>query len=113
MGLAQFIGFRDQRCRTPYCDAPIRHIDHITPAARGGATSGDNGDGMCAACNYTKEAEGWVVVTELSAGGRHSLVVRTPTGVRYRSTAPPVLPGWPHRERGEVEHALACSLHAA
>ncbi|MDF2824221.1 MAG: conserved repeat family protein, partial [Mycobacterium sp.] len=27
-GLARFIRLRDQRCRTPYCDAPIRHIDH-------------------------------------------------------------------------------------
>src|SRR5262249_2660350 len=27
-GLAAFIELRDQRCRTPYCDAPIRHRDH-------------------------------------------------------------------------------------
>src|SRR4029079_8407088 len=30
-GLAQFIAFRDDTCRTPYCDAPIRHTDHPTP----------------------------------------------------------------------------------
>ena len=37
-GLAEFIGLRDQRCRTPYCDAPIRHRDHARPHRRGGAT---------------------------------------------------------------------------
>ncbi len=30
-GLADFIELRDQRCRTPYCDAPIRHHDHAVP----------------------------------------------------------------------------------
>lgn len=28
-GLARFIRLRDQVCRTPWCDAPIRHIDHV------------------------------------------------------------------------------------
>ena len=32
-GLAGFIGLRDQTCRTPYCDAPIRHRDHAHPHA--------------------------------------------------------------------------------
>jgi hypothetical protein len=26
---------RDQTCRTPWCDAPIRHADHITGYASG------------------------------------------------------------------------------
>jgi len=34
-GLAGFIGVRDRTCRTPYCDAPIRHRDHATPAQPG------------------------------------------------------------------------------
>ena len=33
-GLADFITLRDQRCRTPYCDAPIRHNDHANPHRR-------------------------------------------------------------------------------
>lgn len=37
-GLAAFIELRDQRCRTPYCDAPIRHRDHAHPWADGGPT---------------------------------------------------------------------------
>ena len=50
-GLAEFIGVRDQRCRMPYCDAPIRHRDHATPHRRGGATSAHNGLGLCESCN--------------------------------------------------------------
>ena len=55
-GLATFIRLRDQVCRAPWCDAPIRHSDHVAPAARGGPTSGVNGDGLCEACNLAKEA---------------------------------------------------------
>ncbi len=35
-GLAGFIGVRDRTCRTPYCDAPIRHRDHATPTTAAG-----------------------------------------------------------------------------
>jgi len=58
-GLAGFIGVRDRTCRTPYCDAPIRHRDPATPRNRGGPTSAVNGLGECERCNYTKEAPGW------------------------------------------------------
>ncbi len=30
-GLRRFLQARDDTCRTPYCDAPIRHHDHIIP----------------------------------------------------------------------------------
>jgi hypothetical protein len=33
-GLARFIEVRDQFCSTPWCDAPIRHIDHALPTSR-------------------------------------------------------------------------------
>ncbi|MDO3640146.1 DUF222 domain-containing protein, partial [Mycolicibacterium arseniciresistens] len=61
--LATFIDLRDQTCRTPYCDAPIRHHDHAHPHHDGGPTSAVNGLGECAYCNYTKEADGWQVTT--------------------------------------------------
>ena len=57
-GAQRFLIARDQLCRTPWCDAPIRHIDHIEPHARGGATTIDNGQGLCAACNLPKQAPG-------------------------------------------------------
>ncbi len=90
-GLATLIRFRDHSCRTPYCDAPIRHTDHITPATRGGPTSERNGQGTCEACNHNKQAAGWLVAP--IDADRHTTEVTTPTGHHYRSTAPPVLLG--------------------
>ncbi|WP_197374015.1 DUF222 domain-containing protein [Mycolicibacterium baixiangningiae] len=91
-GLATFINVRDGTCRTPYCNAPIRHRDHAEPARRGGPTSAVNGLGECEACNYAKEAPGWRVITSTDEQGRHGAQFTTPTGARYSSVAPP-LPG--------------------
>lgn len=55
-GLARFIRLRDQSCRTPWCDAPIRDTDHAENHVAGGATSGQNGQGLCEACNHAKQA---------------------------------------------------------
>src|SRR4051812_20056048 len=42
--LADLIKMRDGgRCTAPYCDAPIRHIDHIIRWCHGGRTEFDNG----------------------------------------------------------------------
>jgi hypothetical protein len=89
-GLARFIGIRDQRCRTPYCDAPIRHTDHAAPAVGGGRTSVLNGEGLCEACNYAKQAAGWHVETRTDDSGRHITTLTTPTGAQHHSQAPPV-----------------------
>jgi hypothetical protein len=97
-GLRRFLQARDDTCRTPYCDAPIRHHDHIIPWHRGGATTHGNGAGLCEACNHTKETPGWTVQPRHGPVGagrlRHTLEIRTPTGHSYHSTAPP-LPGTP------------------
>jgi hypothetical protein len=114
-GLATFIGLRDQGCRTPYCDAPIRHRDHARPHRRGGATSAANGLGSCERCNYAKEAPGWRVTTTVDETGRHSAEFETPTGMRYRSGAPPP-PGPLEIDVSEVEARVAIALadlHAA
>ena len=92
-GLAQFIRLRDQTCRTPYCDAPIRHIDHAEPHTRRGPTNALNGNGRCERCNYVKEQPGWKVRTLFDPGGRHVAEHTTPTGAVYRSTAPPIAGG--------------------
>ena len=93
-GLADFIGLRDQRCRTPYCDAPIRHRDHAKPHRKGGTTSAVNGLGLCERCNYVKESDGWLVTSTTAENGTHTAEFTTPTGSRHRSTAPP-MPGTP------------------
>jgi hypothetical protein len=53
--LGQLIAFRDQHCRHPYCDSPIKHLDHIHPHSLGGATSFGNGQGLCARHNLIKD----------------------------------------------------------
>jgi hypothetical protein len=93
-GLADFIGLRDQRCRTPYCDAPIRHRDHAKPHRKGGTTSAVNGLGLCERCNYVKESDGWIVTSTTTENGTHTAEFTTPTGARHHSTAPP-MPGTP------------------
>jgi hypothetical protein len=85
--LAQLIDLRDQVCRTPWCDAPIRHRDHVVGVVEGGVTSLGNGQGLCEACNYAKQAPGWRV--RPSPGDRHTVEITTPTGRTYTSQAPP------------------------
>ncbi len=91
-GLAAFVELRDRRCRTPYCDAPIRHRDHAQPWAKGGSTTAGNGLGLCERCNYTKEAAGWRVSTHTHEHLTHTAEYTTPTGATYRSAAPPRAP---------------------
>ncbi|GAW51489.1 MULTISPECIES: HNH endonuclease [unclassified Nocardioides] len=87
--LGQLIRLRDQRCRTPWCDAPIRPSDHVKAVAEGGETSETNGQGLCEACNYAKQAPGWRA--RPSPGPRHHVETTTPTGHQYSSTAPPLV----------------------
>jgi 5-methylcytosine-specific restriction endonuclease McrA len=68
--LVRFLTLAHQTCRAPYCDAPIRQMDHIVPASQGGSTSLDNGNGLCAADNQKESA------------GETVRVVRDENGVR-------------------------------
>lgn len=114
--LRHLIELRDQTCRTPWCDAPIRHGDHVIPGRRGGATSAANGQGLCEACNYAKEAPGWYC-TAVRHGPSpaephappHTVRTTTPTGHAYDSTAPPVLPT--RAARGPTAAASALERH--
>ncbi len=87
--LARFIRLRDQICRTPWCDAPIRDTDHAEEHEADGATSSQNGQGLCEACNHAKQAPGWRARPS-PAGGAHQIDTTTPTGHTYRSRAPAV-----------------------
>jgi hypothetical protein len=86
-GLKRFLQVRDDTCHTPYCDAPIRHHDHVIAWYAGGPTSSGNGQGLCEACNHTKETPGWTA--KQTVGPRHTVATATPTGHTYQSTAPP------------------------
>jgi hypothetical protein len=96
-GMGRFIRLRDQTCRTPWCDAPIRHRDHVIPHEHGGPTSAGNGQGTCEACNHAKQAPGWHA--QPRPGPRHTVQTTTPTGHTYTSTAPPQ-PGTEQAPRG-------------
>jgi hypothetical protein len=88
-GLSTFLRIRDQGiCRTPWCDAPIRHDDHVRPAARGGPTTEPNTQGLCEACDYAKQAPDWRQAVVDDESGRHRVDTFTPTGHRYVSVAP-------------------------
>ena len=94
--LRRLIEYRDRLCATPYCGAPVRHIDHTVPHRDGGPTGYTNGRGVCAACNHAKEAPGWTAsvtdtTVEDSANGPPERIVTltTPTGHSYRSSPPP------------------------
>jgi hypothetical protein len=87
--LAAFLRIRDQGiCRTPWCDAPIRHVDHAVPDSEGGPTAADNLQGLCEACDYAKQAPGWRQRAAPDRSGRHRVDILTPTGHRYSSVAP-------------------------
>lgn len=102
----RFLDLRDQTCRTPWCDAPIRHHDHVRRHADGGPTAIDNGQGLSERCNHAKEAPGW----STRAGPDGTITVTTPSGHSYVGRPPP-LPAAPP-SRGSVEYVFAAS-HAA
>ncbi len=117
-GLRRYLIARDGTCRTPWCDAPIRHLDHVQPWAAGGPTTATNGQGLCVRCNLVKDQPGWHArVTDPGptssdptepagrtgpagrAGRAHTIELTTPTGHTYTSSAPPVLPQHPRSHR--------------
>jgi Domain of unknown function (DUF222) len=88
--LKKLIILRDRRCRDPFCDAPIRHIDHIQRYTEGGLTIYPNGRGECERGNYAREMPGWTVEAISSGldGNQHTITITTPTGHTYLSRAP-------------------------
>lgn len=84
--LARLIKLRDQFCRTPWCDAPIRHVDHVVPHGADGPTSATNGQGLCEACNYAKEAPRW----RARPGPGGTVTTTTPTGHSLTTRPAPI-----------------------
>ena len=88
--LRRFVTLRDRFCRTPWCDAPIRHLDHALAAADGGQTRSttDRGSARRATTPSRRPAGG---PGPRPRAGPHTIETTTPTGHNYRSQAPPVL----------------------
>lgn len=83
--LAKLIRLRDQFCRTPWCNARIRHIDHPHDAAQGGPTSGHNGQGLCESCNHAKTAHRW----RARPGAEGAVTTELPSGHTWTTSPPP------------------------
>lgn len=99
-GLRRYLLTRDaDTCRTPWCDAPARHLDHIHDHADGGPTTDTNGQSLCVRCNHTKQLPGFTAttITGPQPGAPHTVQTTTPTGHTYTSHAPPLLPARPPR----------------
>ena len=103
--LARFIRLRDRVCRTPWCDAPVRHLDHPIPWSADGPTSAENGQGLCEACSYAKEAHGWRARPSPGPDG-HEIETTLPTGHRYRSR-PPRIVSTISRTTVKIDYVLA------
>ena len=108
--LRQFFATRDQVCRTPWCEAPIRHADHLTPHAAGGPTRLSNGRGTCENCNYIKESPGWITTAEPDNIG---ITITTPTGHTFRSDPPPPPRSAPWIRDSPLEARLRALLSVA
>ncbi len=105
--LRRMLVLRDDVCTTPWCEAPIVHADHTTPAREGGPTSFRGG---CRQVRPLQPGQGSprlahrVTVLQSPRGperarrddgglGRRVVQVTTPLGHRYVSEPPPLL-GW-------------------
>ncbi|WP_152351948.1 HNH endonuclease [Brachybacterium subflavum] len=99
----RFVEMADQHCRTPFCDARARHIDHVVRYADGGETVVANGVARCEGCNYLMELPGWSGTLEdaepCGSGPPNAPPARapsrtygitTPMGRSYSSAAPPL-----------------------
>lgn len=103
-GLARMLRWRDTTCRTPWCNATIRHSDHVVPHHRGGPTSFANGQGLCARCNLLKEHGLWILSpldheesdqsTEDPASPPGAWVWSSPHGATGSSPTPPLVAPW-------------------
>src|SRR5699024_6015220 len=122
--LARFIRWAHQTCRGPYCEAPIRHTDHIRPRSRGGPTSLRNANGLCADCNQKEQAEETARVVTDHRGRRRTVAWTTrygqttrrgainydPVGTARRRSTPPVPPAPPAPPEGASD-PLSRALH--
>lgn len=84
------------RCTEPYCDAPVRHLDHIERAADGGPTTSENGRGGCQFHNHVREEPDWHVARAPDG----TVATTTPTGHTYYGPGPRRRPDTADHRRG-------------
>jgi Domain of unknown function (DUF222) len=105
--LETFIRARDgNRCTAAYCDAPIRHIDHVKRYSDGGPTAFANGRGYCEFHNHAREPLQVARAGARPRPSRHTST-RPPAGPRPETSVPRA-PGT--RRPGEREQPATCSV---
>ncbi|MFC0674996.1 hypothetical protein [Brachybacterium hainanense] len=103
LNLRRLVFWRDQVCRTPWCNAVTRHVDHVQRHADGGPTSYRNAQGVCIRSNHGKEEGDWT--TTLVGDPRDPAGTRIRWRSRYgvtgtsRTSAFAPLPGLNRRRR--------------
>ncbi len=110
--LATFVARRDQRCRVAYCNGTVAEIDHVQPHRSGGATSADNGAGLCRLHNRVKEVSGWTYEVQTEFGLAQVIDITAPSGSTHRSASPAAV-GSRAAGESDVETALLAMLNAA
>ncbi len=107
--LEQMIRWRESTCASPWCNATVRHIDHITPHADGGATSYKNAQGLCVRCNLLKDHAGWIVTPTRDSGGAPAVTWTSPGGATTTCHLTPLGPVGPRENTDDPSDAEARS----
>ena len=111
--LARFLRLAHQTCRAPYCDAPIRQMDHIVPWSQGGATSLDNGNGLCGGDNRKEESGERVRVVHDEDRTRRTVEWTTRYGQKARRGGVNLDPVGTYRRRHQRHPQPATALDPA
>jgi hypothetical protein len=111
--LKRFLMLAHQSCRAPYCDAPIRQMDHIVPWSQGGPTSLDNGNGLCGGDNQKESSGETVRVVRDEDGTRRTVEWTTRSGQKARRGAINFDPVGTYRRRRRRQHPLPEDLDLA
>jgi hypothetical protein len=90
--MRRFLSWRDTTCRGPFCNATIRQYDHIVPVSRGGPTSLDNGQGLCAHCNRKEQLHAQVERLEDATTPGHRVRWTGHSGTERETGPTPLLP---------------------
>lgn len=102
--MRRFLTWRDTSCRGPYCNAAARQSDHVVPVSRGGPTSLDNGESLCAHCNQKESSTAGVERVEGPDAPGHQVRWTGHSGTSRVTTPTPLV--WPRTPEAESDAAV-------
>ncbi|GEM_PF-3870792 len=105
--LEQMVRWRESTCASPWCNATVRHIDHVAPHADGGVTSYANAQGLCVRCNLLKDHAGWTVTPTRDGDGAPAVTWTSPGGATTTCHLTPLGPRGPDETHKDQEAAGA------